>query len=505
MGKKILKTLTNNFGFKLLALAFAVILWLVVYSVDDPVITRNYTTNVTLVNEGNIQDKYFEILDNSNNVTFSVSAQRSYLDRIDDSDFSASADFNDMVVSEDGTRGSIKIDIVASRYSSSLKINGSSKFVTVSLEDAKSKQFIVTPTTEGAVADGYALGDVTISGSNVLKVSGPTTVVSRISKAIAAINIDGMSQNLSDNVVPVLYDENGDEVDTTKLTLSRTTVTVSAMILATKKVSINLTAKGTPADGYALAGISSSASSVWIKGPTATINPITSIEIPSDVLDIGGASASLETMINITEYLPTGVALLDSSDATISIFVDIEAYETRVFEVSVDNITIEGLSAQNELSFPQGVVYVSLTGLAVDLDSLDAQNLRGNVDVTALDPGSHVVNVEVDVDESRFTVTSSRAQVNIDVKSGGTQAENGEAAEDEGGRETDANGANSSDENENGIENSSDTGDSADAGDSEDTGTVSDSEVTSNAEEEDGTASEPVWAEDSGAAESNDR
>jgi YbbR domain-containing protein len=470
MGKKILKTLTNNFGFKLLALAFAVILWLVVYSVDDPVITRNYTTNVTLVNEDNIQDKYFEILDNSSNVTFSVSAQRSYLDRIDDSDFSASADFNDMVVSEDGTRGSIKIDIAASRYSSSLKINGSSKFVTVSLEDAKSKQFIVTPTTEGAVADGYALGDVTISGSNVLKVSGPTTVVSRISKAIAAINIDGMSQNLSDNVVPVLYDENGDEVDTTKLTLSRTTVTVSAMILATKKVSLNLTAKGTPADGYALAGISSSVSSVWIKGATATINPITSIEIPSDVLDISGASASLETMINITEYLPSGVALLDSGDATISIFVDIEAYETRIFEVNVDNITIEGLSAQNELSFPQGVVYVSITGLAVDLDSLDAQNLRGNVDVTALEPGSHVVTVELDVDESRFTVASSRAQVNIDVKSDGTQPGNGGEAEDEDGREADS--------------------DNTDAGASDDAETASDSEVTSNEEEDDGSDSD---------------
>jgi hypothetical protein len=304
-------------------------------------------------------------------------------------------------------------------------------------------------------------------------------------------------------------------VDTTKLTLSRTTVTVSAMILATKKVSINLTAKGTPADGYALAGISSSASSVWIKGPTATINPITSIEIPSDVLDIGGASASLETMINITEYLPTGVALLDSSDATISIFVDIEAYETRVFEVSVDNITIEGLSAQNELSFPQGVVYVSLTGLAVDLDSLDAQNLRGNVDVTGLEPGSHVVTVEMDVDESRFTVASSRAQVNIDEKSDGTQAENGEAAEDEDGRETDTNDGNSSNADENGAggtENdagdSSDTGSGADAAASADAGTTSDSEVTSNEQGENGNdsdTSEPVWAEDNGAAESRDR
>jgi YbbR domain-containing protein len=416
MGKKILKTLTNNFAFKLLALVFAIILWIVVYNVDDPVITRSYMTSVTLLNDDTIQDKYYEILDNTNNVTFSVSAKRSDLDKIDDSDFSATADFNEMVVNEDGTGGSIKIDIVANKNSSKLKFNGSNKFLTVSLEDAKSKQFVVAPTTEGTVAEGYALGDVTISSSNVIKVSGPATVVSRVAKVVAAINVDGMSQNLSDNVVPILYDENGAEIDTTKLTLSRTTVTVSAAILGTKKVTLNLSAKGTPADGYALAGITSSASTVWIKGATATINPITSIEIPSSVLDIAGATESLETTVNIIDYLPTGVALLDSADATITVVVDIEAYETRTFEIPVENITIDGLAAGNELTFSQGTVYASITGLAVNLDELDAQSLRGNIDVTDLTTGSHVVNVDVDVDEGRFIVTSSRTQINIDVK-----------------------------------------------------------------------------------------
>jgi YbbR domain-containing protein len=214
-------------------------------------------------------------------------------------------------------------------------------------------------------------------------------------------------------VVPVLYDEEGDEIDTTKLKLSKTTVTVNAAILGTKKVALNLSAKGTPADGYALAGITSSISNVWIKGATATINPITSIEIPSSVLDITGASSSLETTINITDYLPDGVALLDSSEATVTVVVDIEAYETRTFEIPIDNITVEGLAVENDLKFSQGTVYVSIAGLAVDLDSLDAQTLRGTVDVTELALGSHVVNVDVDIDESRFVVTSSRTQIVI--------------------------------------------------------------------------------------------
>jgi YbbR domain-containing protein len=238
-----------------------------------------------------------------------------------------------------------------------------------------------------------------------------------------------MSQNLSDNVVPILYDEAGNEIDTTKLKLSKTTVTVNAAILGTKKVALNMSAQGTPADGYALAGITSSVSNVWIKGATATINPITSIEIPASVLDITGATSSLETTINITDYLPDGVALLDSSEATVLVVVDIEAYETRNFEIPVDNITIEGLAVENELTFSQGAVYVNITGLAVDLDSLNEETLRGNVDVTELSLGSHVVNVEVDIDENKFVVAASRTQIVISVISDGNDEGDGNDAE----------------------------------------------------------------------------
>ena len=35
MAKKILKTLVNNLGFKILAVVLAFILWLVVYNIDD--------------------------------------------------------------------------------------------------------------------------------------------------------------------------------------------------------------------------------------------------------------------------------------------------------------------------------------------------------------------------------------------------------------------------------------------------------------------------------------
>ena len=58
MGKKLLKTFTNNIGFKILAIAFAFILWLVVYNLNDPVKTKTFTTTVTVTGRDSVVDNW---------------------------------------------------------------------------------------------------------------------------------------------------------------------------------------------------------------------------------------------------------------------------------------------------------------------------------------------------------------------------------------------------------------------------------------------------------------
>ena len=62
MLKKLGKKITNNFGLKLLATLFAVVLWVVVINIDDPTIVLQFTTSVTAENTDYLtaQNKYFE-------------------------------------------------------------------------------------------------------------------------------------------------------------------------------------------------------------------------------------------------------------------------------------------------------------------------------------------------------------------------------------------------------------------------------------------------------------
>jgi YbbR domain-containing protein len=418
MAKKILKTLTHNLGFKVLACFLAFVLWLVVYNIDDPRKTKTFTTNITVDNASAVSDmnKCYEIIGGSNTVSFAVTAKRSELDKIEDTDFNAVADMNRMIISEDGDTASVPIEISYKRNSSSLTINDSNKYLEVSLEDLMSHRFMISAATSGTVADGYAIGDVTVTNPNVLNVSGPASVVKEIDSVVATIDVDGMSADLSDNVLPVLYDADGNEVDTTKLTLSNTTVTISATILSVKEVPLNFSTKGTPYGDYRVVDISSSSESVKVKGTSSALNKISSIDIPDSMLDVSGVKDDVTKTIDITEFLPDGVELCDASDGSVKVTVRIEAYESKEVSINSSDIKVENLGEDYKLSFELTKIPVTISGLRADLNTLDASKLKPAIDASNLGEGDHSVTLNVEVDEEKYAYWPITVMVHVESK-----------------------------------------------------------------------------------------
>ena len=415
MGNKILKTLTKNLGFKILAVVFAFILWLVVYNTDDPTITVSYTTNVTVENASVVTDmnKCYEVLNGTNTVSFAVTAKRSVLNKLEDTDFTAVADMNRMIVNEDGDKANVPMEIISKRSNSSLKYNEKNKYLEVSLEDLMKRRFIITADTSGKVADGYALGEVTVTNPNVLNVSGPASIVNKIDSVVATIDVDGMSMNLSDNVIPALYDADGQEIDTTKLKLSNTTVTISAKILSVKEIPLVFSTSGVPYGDNRVVEISSKPETIKVKGSSTTLNPLSSLNIPGDVLNVSGASEDITTTIDISEYLPDGVELVNASDATVTVTVRIEAYELKKFNLSTSQINVNGLDSNYDLSFDQSTVAVTVSGLKNDLNKLNTSQLSASIDVTDLGVGTHQVNLDLNLDEDNYAYQTITVTIEI--------------------------------------------------------------------------------------------
>ena len=407
MKNNILKTLTNNLGFKILAVLFAFTLWLVVYNIEDPTKSKTLTINVSVENRDSIENmgKYYEVMEGSNKVSFSITAARSILDKLDESDFVATADMENLSIDEETGMGLVPIEIIctANANPNSYKLSSSNKNLKVSLEDLMIKQFVVTSKTIGEVKDGYAIGNVEVTAPNVLKVSGPKSIVQTIATVVATIDVTDISDSWATYEVPaVLYDKNGREIDTTRLTLSHNTVNVSAEIMNTKEVTVTVKPTGTPADGYAITSITTNPKTIELKGNKNILNTINTIEIPSDLISVAGKTESVKATIDVSAYIPEGVVMADPESASVEVTVSIGKIKEKVFSIDSKNIIVTGLSTQAELEFELSSIAVQISGLESDIAKLNSDDIKGSINVTYLPIGIHKVELMLDLDESKY-------------------------------------------------------------------------------------------------------
>lgn len=404
MLKRIGKKLINNLGLKILALLSALVMWMVVANIDDPMIKRPYKTSVLPTNEDYItsQGKYYEWLDGDNTVSFNVSAKRNVHEKLSNADFSATADLEKIVYDEKSGMWRVPISISTSKYSGDqVEISSREQYMDVMLEDLGTCQKAIAANTRGTVADGCALGDLQIVGSNLLKVSGPASIVSQIDTVSATINVDGMSSDVTDSVIPVLYDKEGEVIDTSKLTLSLNTVTVSAQILNTKDVQLEFATTGEAADGYVMTDVTYTPGTVRIKGKTAVLNPLNKITVPEEVLDITGIRENLVTTVDISSYLPSGTSLVLNSDAKVEVTVHVEPVITRVLELPTQGIPIQNLREGYRASYDAATIPVEVRGAQSEMEGLTAADLTGSADAGNLGAGEHILEVTLEVNREQ--------------------------------------------------------------------------------------------------------
>lgn len=409
MLKKITKLITNNFGLKILAVLFSVALWLVVVNIDDPKTTRTFTTTVSIENGNYLTGigKYYEIVNNSSTVTFKASGKRSYLERMSNSDFKAVADLESI---ENMNR--VPIDITPQRYTSNVSVTNKTYYLELEVEELRSESFVIAVETVGEVGDQKALGSVSIS-PNILRVSGPSSVVEMVDKVIARVDVNNMTSDMIDSVIPILYDEKGNEMNTSELSFNMQSVTASVQILDTKEVTINFQTSGTPPDGYEYIGTEYSPQTVRVKGQVAVLNTMNSITVPKEVLDLTDATEDIEKTVDVSSYLPEGVTLVDPGQAKIDVRVKLEKHETRKYKVPTANITVTNLSQEYSVKFLEDSVEIELEGLSTDLDDLDPETLTGSIDASGMTDGEHKLNLELNLDD-RFALVKS-ATVTVDI------------------------------------------------------------------------------------------
>ncbi len=429
----------ENIGLKLFALAFAIVLWLLVTNINDPV-SRMTISNVQvrLLNTDLItkQGDVYSVLDDSDVVpVVTVTAKRSIIDALDKDDIAATADVNDL-----SSLDTVEIRFSSYKFNNEIdSIEGSTENVKLSIEKKLTSTFTLKTATAGKLASGYELGSV-IPEQNQVRVSGPQSVVSSISEATATVDISGATGSISTYSDIRLLDSSGNPVDTQTLTMNINSVKVNVVVLPVKTIPVQVTTSGSPADGYLATGkITADPETVSIAGKSSVLQTIESLQIPGSAVDISGADSDVTRTVDVSGFLPEGVAFEDSSfDGKVQVTVGIEPAQDADVDVKISSVSLNNVPQGYEAKIlavndgsktvsasEDGAFTLRFRGLAANIDGIRLDTLQPGVDIGALTAdkqeenlaGNYTAAVAVTLPDSVMQTNTVVAQIRLEKKS----------------------------------------------------------------------------------------
>jgi YbbR domain-containing protein len=183
--KKFKEMIFKDFGWKLLSIAIATILWFMVINIDQPVDTRTYSRPLSIENMSVLTDKGLTIGNleelKTTKVNVKVKAQRTALDRLSQNPewISAVADLSELTSVNNGDIISLPVAVSiqgGNTYGISSK---SPAAVEIHIEIMDSRELPVEVKLNGTLEDGTYLSEPLLSAETV-RVTGPASLVNTI-------------------------------------------------------------------------------------------------------------------------------------------------------------------------------------------------------------------------------------------------------------------------------------------------------------------------------------
>lgn len=403
------KYILNNFGVKLLSFFGALLVWIVIINIEDPVKEKTFVVEVQTVNEDALSsvNKVYEIIE-GDRARVKVRGKKSIVDKLHASDIQATADLADLsavnavaIVPELKKKVSVKPELSCTQV------------LRVSLENRESKQVKVSVLTEGEPEDGFSVGDCT-ARPNMIEVSGGESAIRKIDSVCVKVNVNGTNENFVKKALPKAYDVNGEEVTSSTLRFSVTRVRVNVQVLNTKSIPVKIKISGEPASGYEFVGAECQPERIEVAGMVKTLNELNFVEIPINITGMKSASGFVEQNISIQDYLPEGISV-QGEYAQVSLRIAIEKLMKKTISIPVDRIMFSSLGSNYSASIEgeETEVSVKLQGRSSVLDKLTEDSYAAYVDCEGLNAGRHNLKVLLDIGDSFTVVRSTTVKVHI--------------------------------------------------------------------------------------------
>ena len=378
---------TNNLVLKISSLAVAFLVWIIVVNVSNPIVTRNISVPLNVVNANIITDagKTYSLM-GANSVTVSYEVRSRDQSRISASDFNASIDLGDMYDITGAVP--IAVEVVNNKDLIIGAVASKPSIVRVSIEDLQRKEFTLTTKITGTPSDGFSVGEVKLDKTNVV-VTGPVSVIGQISQIGVEIDVSGLDSNESGRAELKYFDANGNAfvISDNRVSKSFDNVGYSLVMLNGRTLALNFDVGGTAAQGYKFTGAESTTKSIQVRGQPEVLEGLDSITVPASALSVEGATGDVNVTVDIKNFLPANVTAV--GDTKVNVTLKVEALDKKSLTLTVNDLNIVGAKPGAATNIVPEKITVVVSGLSANLESVTNADLKATLDVSEMNSGSN--------------------------------------------------------------------------------------------------------------------
>ena len=386
---------TNNLVLKISSLAVAFLVWIIVVNVSNPIVTRNISVPLNVVNANIITDagKTYS-LTGANSVTVSYEVRSRDQSRISASDFNASIDLGDMYDITGAVP--IAVEVVNNKDLIIGAVASKPSIVRVSIEDLQRKEFTLTTKITGTPSDGFSVGEVKLDKTNVV-VTGPVSVIGQISQIGVEIDVTGLDSDESGRAELKYFDANGNAfvISDSRVSKSFDNVGYSLVMLNGRTLALNFDVGGTAAQGYKFTGAESTTKSIQVRGQPEVLEGLDSITVPASALSVEGATGDVNVTVDIKNFLPANVTAV--GDTKVNVTLKVEALDKKSLTLTVNDLNIVGAKPGVATNIVPEKITVVVSGLSANLESVTNADLKATLDVSEMNSGSNVGSLKFEL------------------------------------------------------------------------------------------------------------
>ncbi len=423
------RKITDNIPLKIMSVAVAVVVWLIVVNIDNPVGTNYYTlTNVELINKEYVESsdtigKMCMPEEKQDSIRIAITTNKKIRDKIKVSDITATADLQ-QAVSLDTNPVMVPITVTCSVPGitpNDIKVTPQN--LSVNLDEKETQEFVVN-VSRGDTKPGkdYEVGSLTANPEKV-RITGPKSLVNKIDKVNATISLDGNTQDFTQDVNLTIIDKNQEALSDSEMNSLRiennAKVSVTARLWKIRQgVGISAGYVGSPASGYQVGTVTTVPDTISVAGSTEGLETLTqndnTITIPADSIDISGESKDVERKISLKDLLPDNVKLTSDSSEDVWVTVSILPEGSREFTLSTKDIEVKNKPDDLQVTFETAQIEIRIKSDTEDLDDLNTEtDIKASIDLKGKEEGNYKVPVALNLPDGYETVENVSTEVVI--------------------------------------------------------------------------------------------